>query len=331
MSVQAPPRETTMKAIVCHRFGSPEFREIDKPDVGDEDVLVRVHAATLNAVDWYTAVGRPYVGRVSMGLRRPKSEGLGADLAGVVEAVGANVRGFKPGDEVFGRRTGGFAEYVCVPEDGLLVSKPASATFEQAAALPVAGLTALQGLRDKGRLEAGQKVLINGASGGVGTFAVQIAKWLGAEVTGVCSTANVDIARSIGADHVIDYTREDFTRGRERYDLILDIAGSRSWSECKRVLGPDATFVIIGGPKTNRVLGPLSHVVKVRLASVRSSRKVVFFVAKLNKEDLEVLGELLQAGKVTSVIDKRYELSQTAEALAYLGEGHARGKVVITV
>jgi NADPH:quinone reductase-like Zn-dependent oxidoreductase len=330
MVVEAPARETTMKAIVCRRFGSPEFREIDKPNVGDEDVLVRIHAAALNPVDWYTAVGRPYVGRVVMGLRRPKSEALGADLAGVVEGVGRNVTRFKPGDEVFGARTGAFAEYVCAPEERLM-SKPTNATFEQAAALPVAALTALQGLRDKGQVQPGQKVLINGASGGVGTFAVQIAKWLGAEVTGVCSTANVDTARSLGADRVIDYTREDFTRGGERYDLILDIAGSRSWSECKRVLGPNATFVIIGGPKTNRVLGPLSHVVKVRLASVRSSRKVIFFMAKINEEELGVLRELVETGKVTSVIDRQYELREVADALEYLGQGHARGKIVITV
>jgi NADPH:quinone reductase-like Zn-dependent oxidoreductase len=331
MSVEAPAREITMNAIVCHRFGLPEFREIGKPAVGDGDVLVRIHAASLNPVDWYTAVGRPYVGRVSMGLRRPKSEELGADLAGVVEAVGASVTQFKPGDEVFGRRTGGLAEYVCVPEDGLLVSKPANATFEQAAAVPVAALTALQGLRDKGRLQPGQKVLINGASGGVGTFAVQLAKWMGADVTAVCSTANVDIARSLGADRVIDYTREDFTRSGVRYDLILDIAGSRSWSDCKRVLMPNATFVIIGGPKTNRVLGPLSHVVKVRLAAVRSSRKVIFFMAKMDTEDLGILRELLETGQIISVIDRQYELSEVPDALAYLGEGHARGKIVISV
>jgi NADPH:quinone reductase-like Zn-dependent oxidoreductase len=207
----------------------------------------------------------------------------------------------------------------------------ASLTFEQAATVPVAALTALQGLRDKGGLQSGQKVLINGASGGVGTFAVQIAKSLGAEVTGVCSTGNVDLVGSLGADQVIDYTRQDFTRSDVRYDLMLDVAGSRSWSECKRVLADEATFVIVGGPKTNRLLGPLSHVAKVRLASLRASQKVVFFLAKMNKEDLVVLQELLEAGRVTPVIDRRYELSKVPEALGYLGEGHASGKVVVTV
>jgi len=211
------------------------------------------------------------------------------------------------------------------------VLKPANVTFEQAAAVPIAALTALQGLRDKGQLQPGQKVLINGASGGVGTFAVQIAKALGAEVTGVCSTRNVDLVRSIGADHVIDYTREDFTRNDRRYDLMLDVAGSRSWSECKRVLNPQATLVIVGAPKGNRLIGPLSHIVKVRLAALRSSQRVVFFIAKVNKADMEVLQELLEAGKVTPVIDRRYELSEVADAFRYLGEGHAQGKIVITV
>jgi len=211
------------------------------------------------------------------------------------------------------------------------VPKPANVTFEQAAAVPIAALTALQGLRDKGRIQPGQKVLINGASGGVGTFAVQIAKAFGAEVTGVCSTRNVDIVRSLGADHVVDYTREDFTRSDRRYDLMLDIAGSRSWSECRRVLDPHATLVMVGAPKATRLLGPLGHIVKVRLASLRSSQKVVFFVAKFNKADMVVLRDLLEAGNVTPVIDRRYELSEIAEALRYLGEGHAQGKIVITV
>jgi NADPH:quinone reductase-like Zn-dependent oxidoreductase len=331
MSVTASARKTAMKAIVCRSFGSPELGEMEKPEVGDDDVLVRVHAAALNALDWYTMAGRPYVGRAVMGIRGPKSEELGVDFAGVVEAVGGNVTRFKPGDEVFGGRTGAFAEYVCVSEDGALAPKPAGVTFEQAAAVPVAALTALQGLRDKGGVQSGQKVLINGASGGVGTFAVQIAKAFGAEVTGVCSTGKVEMARSLGADHVVDYTREDFTRTEERYDLMLDIAGSRSWRACKRVLKPEATLVIIGGPKANRLLGPLSHVIKMRLASLRASQKVIFFMAKMNREDLVTVGELLEAGRVTSVIDRRYELSETPEALRYLGEGHARAKIVITV
>jgi NADPH:quinone reductase-like Zn-dependent oxidoreductase len=321
-----------MKAIVRNTYGSPdllELQEIDKPDVTDDGVLVRVRAASVNPADWYAVTGTPYVARAEMGLLKPKSNSVGVDFAGTVEAVGRDVTQIRPGDEVFGGRSGAFAEYVCVRV--AVVPKPANLTFEQAAAVPVAAITALQGLRDKGQMQPGQKVLINGASGGVGTFAVQIAKALGAEVTGVCSTKNVDLVRSLGADHVIDYTDEDFTRRDRRYDLMLDVAGSRSWSACKRVLNPQATLVIVGAPKGNRLLGPLSHVAKVRLAALRSSQKVVFFVAKMTKEDMVVLRELLDAGKVTPVIDRRYELSQVSHALRYLGEGHAQGKVVITV
>jgi len=323
-----------MRAIVRDTYGSPdvlELQEIEKPDVTDDEVLVRVRAASVNPLDWHSLTGTPYLVRMEGGLRKPKSNRLGVDFAGTVEAVGKEVTQFRPGDEVFGGRSGAFAEYVCVPEDRAVVLKPANVTFEEAAAVPVAALTALQGLRDKGQLQPGQKVLINGASGGVGTFAVQIAKALGAEVTGVCNARNVDIARSIGADHVIDYTREDFTRSDRRYDLMLDVAGSRSWSECRRVLNPQATLVIVGGPKTNRLIGPLGHVVKVRLAALRSSRKVVFFIAKFNKADMVVLRELLEAGEVTPVIDRRYALSEIADALRYMGEGHAQGKNVITV
>jgi NADPH:quinone reductase-like Zn-dependent oxidoreductase len=320
-----------MRAVVCRTFGSAELGDVDRPEPGGEDVLVRVRAASMNRVDWYGVVGRPYVGRVSMGLRKPRSVGVGVDFSGVVEAVGGGITRFKPGDEVFGMRNGAFAEYVLVPEDGGMAPKPASVTFEQAACVPVAGLTSLQGLRDHGKLRPGQHVLINGASGSVGTFAVQIAKALGGEVTAVCSTPNVDVAPSLGADHVIDYTREDFTRSGRRYDLVLDVAGSRSWRACKRVLNPEATFVIVGGPKTNRLLGPLSHVIKVYVAAVRASQKVVFFVAKRSREDLLFLGELLETGKLIPVIERRYELSETAEALRYMGEGHAQAKVVITV
>jgi len=266
-----------------------------------------------------------------MGLRKPKSTRTGVDFAGTVEAVGANVTEFQPGDEVFGGRDGAFAEYVCVREDRAVVPKPANVTFEEAAAVPVAALTALQGLRDKGQLQPGQKVLINGASGGVGTFAVQIAKALGAEVTGVCSTRNVAILRSLGADHVVDYTQDDFTRSDRRYDVMFDVAGSRSWSECRRVLDPHATLVMVGAQKGNRLIGPLGHVVKVRLAAVRGSQKVVFFIAKFNKADMLALRDLLEAGKVTPVIDRSYELSEIADAFRYLGEGHAQGKIVITV
>ena len=323
-----------MRAIVRNTYGSPdvlELQEIDKPDVTDDEVLVRVRAASVNRADWYTLTRTPYVGRTQLGLLKPKSNRMGVDFAGTVEAVGRDVTQFRPGDEVFGGRSGAFAEYVCVREDRAVVPKPANVTFDEAAAVPVAAITALRGLRDKGQIQPGQKVLINGASGGVGTFAVQIAKALGAEVTGVCSTRNVDLVRSIGADHVIDYTQEDFTRSDRRYDLMLDIAGSRSWSACRRVLNPQATLVIVGAPKGNRLIGPLSHIIKVRLAALRSSQKVVFFIAKLNKAEMAVLRESLEAGKVTPVIDGRYELSEIADALRYMGEGHCRGKVVITV
>jgi NADPH:quinone reductase-like Zn-dependent oxidoreductase len=321
-----------MKAIVRDRFGSAdvlELREVDKPELTDDGVLVRVRAASLNRGDWYAMTGTPWVGRMSMGFRKPKDLFVGADFAGTVDAVGSEVTEFRPGDEVFGARTGALAEYVSVRK--AVARKPANVTFEQAAAVPVAGITALQGLRDKGQIEPGQQVLINGASGGVGTFAVQIAKAFGAEVTGVCTTRNVELVRSLGADHVIDYTREDFTRSERRYDLVLDVAGGRSWSEVKRVLNPGASLVIVGGPKGNRALGPLSHIVKVKVASLRSSQKVVFFIANLNKPDLEVLRELLEAGKITPVIDRRYELSEAADAFRYMGEGHCRSKVVISV
>jgi NADPH:quinone reductase-like Zn-dependent oxidoreductase len=322
-----------VKAAVQHRFGSPdvlELQDVDQPALGDDDVLVRVRASSVNPAEWFAVTGRPYVARPAMGLRRPRQAVPGADFSGIVDAVGSAVTDLRPGDPVFGgTSSGAFAEYVRVRQT--VVPKPANLTFEQAAAVPTAAVTALQGLRDHGRLRPGQTVLVNGASGGVGTFAVQLAKAFGAEVTGVCSTHNVELVRSLGADHVVDYTREDFTRGGRRYDLLLDVAGSRSWSDCKRVLGKDATLVLIGGPKTNPWLGPLTHVASVRLASLRASQKVVFFVANFNREDLLVLSELLETEKVTPVIDRRYELSEVPAALGYLGEGHARAKVVITV
>jgi NADPH:quinone reductase-like Zn-dependent oxidoreductase len=255
---------------------------------------------------------------------------VGLDLAGVVEAVGGKATRFKAGDEVFGAGTGTLAEYATAAEDAL-APKPANVTFEQAAAVPVAGLTALQGLRDKGRVRPGQRVLVNGASGGVGTFAVQLAKVFGAEVTAVCSTRNVEMVRSLGADQVIDYTRGDFTLTDRRYDLLLDVAGSRSWAECRRVLTPKATLVLIGAPKGSRLLGPLDHILKVRLASLRAGQKVTFFVSKARGEDLRALGELLQSGAVTPVVERTYPLPEAAAAFRYLGEGHARGKLVVTV
>jgi NADPH:quinone reductase-like Zn-dependent oxidoreductase len=321
-----------VKAVVRNRFGAPdvlEVEDVEKPDLTDDGLLVRVRAASLNRGDWYALTGTPYVARASLGLRKPKSNRLGTDFAGTVEAVGKDVTGFQPGDDVFGARDGALAEFVNVRN--AVAPKPASATFEEAAAVPVAAVTALQGLRDKGQLQPGQKVLVNGASGGVGTFAVQIAKALGAEVTGVCSTRNVDLVRSLGADHVVDYTEEDFTRSGRRYDLMLDVAGGRSWSECNRVLNRHATLVIVGGPMRNRLIGPLGHIVRARLAGLLRRRKVVFFIAKLNKPEMAVLRELLDAGQMKPVVERRYELSEIAAALQYVGEGHPQGKIVITM
>ncbi len=320
-----------MKAIIYSKYGSPdvlELQDVEKPAPKDDEVLVKVRASSVNPAEWHTMTGL-FIARIGSGLLKPKDTRLGADFAGVVEAVGKDVTHLKEGDEVFGGRTGAFAEYVCVRN--AVTSKPANLTFEQAAAVPVAAITALQGLRDFGQIQPGQKVLINGASGGVGTFAVQIAKAFGAEVTGVCSTRNADTARSLGADYAIDYTREDFTRNGRRYDLFLDIAGSRPWSECRRVLNPKAIFVIVGGPKTNRWIGPLSHVIKVHLASLGASQKTVFFVAKINREDLAVLRELIESGKVKPIVERSYPLSEAAEAMRHLGTGHAQGKIVVTM
>ena len=320
-----------MKAIVHHKYGSPdvlELAEVEKPFCMEDEVLVRVRAASVNPSQWYAMMGL-FIGRMQMGWLKPKDPRLGSDFAGVVEAVGTSVMDFKKGDEVYGGRSGAFAEYISVSKGVGL--KPVNLTFEEAAAVPTAALTALQGLRDHGHLQPGQKVLINGAAGGVGTFAVQIAKVFGAHVTGVCSTRNVELVRSLGADQVIDYTKEDFTRNGQRYDLFFDVAGSRAWSECKRILTPNATFVIVGGPKTNRIIGPLSHVLQIRLASMRASQKAVFFVASFKCEDLEALKTLIESGKVKPVVDRVYPMSQTAEAMRYLGTGHAPGKIVVTM
>jgi NADPH:quinone reductase-like Zn-dependent oxidoreductase len=322
-----------MKATVYHRYGSPdvlELKEIDRPVVKDDQVLVRVHAASVNPLDWHNMRGMPYLMRATAGLAKPKNTGLGADVAGRVEAVGRSVKQFQPGDEVFGMSIRTLAEYVSVSELGV-VQKPANLTFEQAAAVPLAALTALQGLRDKGQIEPGQRVLIIGASGGVGTFAVQIARSFGADVTGVCSTRNVDLVRSIGADQVSDYTREDFTRTGQTYDLIFDSAGYRSLSDCGRLLGSNGILVMCGAGDGRSSLRIGARMLKALLLSRFGRRKFVSFVAKRNTDDLVALKELVEAGKVTPVIDRQYPLSEVPEAIRYLEEGHARGKVVIAV
>ncbi|HJQ30707.1 MAG TPA: NAD(P)-dependent alcohol dehydrogenase [Pyrinomonadaceae bacterium] len=322
-----------MKAIVYHEYGTPEVlrcEEVEKPAPGVGEVLIRVRAASINPLDWRMLSGRPYLGRLAFGLRRPKNRRPGVDVAGVVEAIGAGVKLFKPGDEVFGACRGSLAEYACAPESKL-AAKPAGVTFEQAAAAPVAGLTALQGLRDKGRVKAGQKVLINGAAGGVGTFAVQIAKLYGAEVTGVCSTGNVELVQALGAAHVVDYTREDFTKSSERYDLIFDCFGHGSPAALRRVMKPEGVCVNIGGPHDPSTLDLLAVMLKPLVLSLFVSQSFVLFIARANREDLRQLGELIETGKVEPFIGRRYALGQSAEALAHLEQGHARGKVVINV
>jgi NADPH:quinone reductase-like Zn-dependent oxidoreductase len=323
--------ESTMKAIVQERYGSPDgvaLREVDKPVLEDHQLLVRVHASSVNPAEWYRVMG-PFFARFGSGLRKPKSGAIGADLAGRIEAVGKDVKEFQPGDEVFGTSGWSWAEYAAAREPRL-VRKPANVSFEEAAAVGIAGITALQAVRDHGRIQPGHKVLINGASGGVGTFAVQIAKSLGAEVTAVCSTGNADLVRSLGADRVVDYTQEDFTQLRG-HDVMLDVAGSRSFLRFRRALTPKATVVTVGAPMSHKGLGPLKHIIGTRLLSIGRSQKVTFFVAKIEKDDLAFMGELLETGKVKPVIDRRYELSQVPDALRYLGTTHARGKIVITM
>jgi NADPH:quinone reductase-like Zn-dependent oxidoreductase len=323
-----------MKAITYHRYGAPdvlEFQEVDAPVVKDDDVLIRVRAAAANPRDWHFMRGLPYVIRPQFGLRRPRNRLLGSDVAGQVEAVGANVTRFRPGDEVYADVvTGGFAEYACAPE-GVVAPKPANLTFEQAAAVPLAALTALQGLRDRGRTQPGQKVLIIGAGGGVGTFAVQIAKWLGAEVTGVCSTGKVDLVRSLGSDHVIDYTREDFVQRGRRYDLVLQLAGTRSPSDCRRALTPTGTLLLSSGESSGRWVGPIGRIVKAVVLSPFVRQRLVPFEAKRSVEDLRLMTELIEAGTVTPVIDRTFSLGDVPAAMRHLEAGHARGKIAITV
>jgi NADPH:quinone reductase-like Zn-dependent oxidoreductase len=333
-NIAAP--DNPMKAIVYCDYGTAEvlrLEDIEKPNPEDDQVLVRVRAAAVNPLDWHYMRGTPYIMRIESGLRKPKDTRFGVDYAGTVEAIGRNVTQFKPGDDVFGARSGALAEYVAVRAERAVVMKPANLTFEQAASIPVAAITALQGLRDKGKVQPGQKVLINGASGGVGTFAVQIAKSFGAHVTGVCSTRNVEMVRSLGADQVIDYTTEDYTRSAQRYDVILDNVGNRSLSENRRILKPEGRFVLIGGggPDNGRWIGPMAKPVKAIMLSWFVPQDMGMLLADVNKEDLTILGDLMQAGKVTPVIDRRYSLSEVPAAIRYLEEGHARGKVVINL
>ncbi|MBA3735998.1 MAG: NAD(P)-dependent alcohol dehydrogenase [Actinobacteria bacterium] len=322
-----------MKAIVNHEYGAPDdlkLQEIDKPGVGEDSVLVRVRAASVNPYDWHVLRGLPYFVRLTEGLRRPKHPIRGVDVAGLVEAVGEKVTAFQPGDEVFGGRSGAFAEYVCGVERNF-TTKPAGLSFEQAAAIPMAGCTALQALREAGRLELGQSVLINGAAGGVGTFAVQIAKAMGGRVTGVCSTPNIELVKSIGADEVIDYTVDDFTRGNRQYDLILQLAGNQSLSGLRCALRRHGTLVLVGGGNDGNLLGPLATPVRAFILSRFVSQRLLPFLAKLRTKDMDYLTELVVAGKVTPVIGRTYSLSEVPEAIRYVQTGHSHGKTVITV
>jgi len=327
-----------MKAIACHGYGAPEdvlrFTDVDEPVVTDDEVLVRVRATSVNPADWHLVRGEPYIARLQVGLRRPSFRVPGCDVAGQVEAVGENVTTLQLGDEVYGspflRGFGAFAERVCISEK-LVAPKPANLSFDHAATVPLAASTALQGLRDHGRIEPGHRVMVIGASGGVGTFAVQIAKSIGAEVTGVCSTRNVDMVRSLGADQVIDYTNEDVTEGGQRYDLVLQAAGTLSPSDCRRMLVPTGTLVQISGDSGGRWIGAVDRLVVARLLSPFVSQRLVSFTVRPNKEDLQALKELVEARKITPVIDRTYSLGEVPEALRYLEEGHARGKVAVTV
>ncbi len=322
-----------MKAVVHRCYGSPDvltLEDVEKPTPADDEVLVKVHAAAVNPLDWHYMRGSPYIMRLGTGLGTPKDPRLGVDFAGTVEAVGGNVKRFKPGDEVFGGRSGAFGEYVIVPEDRALALKPANMTFAQAAAVPIAAITALQALRDKGKVEPGHKVLINGASGGVGTFAVQIAKAFGAEVTGVCSTRNVEMVRSIGADHVFDYKKENYTESEQQYDLIVDMVGNHSLLANRRVLSPEGTLVLVGGAKGNW-LAPFMGPIKAMLLNPFVGQEIGMMLARLHQDDLAILGDLMRDGKVTPVIDSRYSLSEVPAAIRHSEEGHARGKIVIAI
>ncbi len=325
-----------MKAFVYREYGTPDvlkLEEVQKPSPKDDEILVKVHAVSLNKADTYFLKGEPFMLRFEAGLQKPQRIILGADISGIVEAVGKNVKQFKVGDEVFADLSssgwGGLAEYVSAKENAF-AHKPTTMSHEEAAAVPMAAVTALQSLK-KGNIKAGQKVLINGASGGVGTFALQIAKSFDTEVTAVCSSKHIENARALGADHVIDYTKENFTQNGQQYDLVLDVSGTHSWSEYKRVLKPNANFVIIGAPKSNSPIGPLGHVIKLKIGSFGASQKVDFFIAKFNKEDMNLLKELLELGKIKPLVEQTYPLSQIKEAMRRFGQGHVQGKIVITM
>jgi len=331
----ASPADNTdaMKAIVYRCYGSPdilELADIAKPTPADDEVLVKVKAAAVNPLDWHYMRGSPYIMRLGTGLGKPDETRLGVDFAGTIEAVGKDVKQFKPGDNVFGRKTGAFAEYVTIAEDRALALKPSNMSFEQVASVPIAAVTALQALRNKGQLQPGQKVLINGASGGVGTFAVQIAKAIGAEVTGVCSERNAEMVRSIGADYVIDYKQENYTENGKQYDLIIDMIGNHSLSDNRQVLTPEGRFVIIGGGKGNWI-GPLMGPIKASVYSPFVEQDFILLMAQMRQDDLNTLAALMEAGEVTPVIDRRYTLSEVPAAIRYSEEGHARGKIVINL
>ena len=326
-----------MKAIVYHEYGSSDAlkcEEVEKPVPKDDEVLIKVRAASVNPLDWRLMKGEPRIMRLFLALSKPKLGRPGVDVAGEIEAVGANVTQFKPGDEVFGSCSGAFAEYARAAASKL-VMKPDNVTFEQAASVNVAGLTALQGLRDKGKIQAGSRVLINGAAGGVGTFAVQIAKTFDAHVTGVCSTKNIELVRSLGADEVIDYTQQDFTKSdltnNQRYDLILECVGNHSFSRCRRVLKPKGRYVGVGAPHDVSIPGLLAPIIKDLVLSVFGSQKAVMFIARSSQDDLTLIGKLIATGKLKPVIEKQYTLSDAADGVRHVEEGHARGKVIIDV
>lgn len=330
---RAAPANPVKAATYCE-YGTPDVirvEAVEKPVPGDEQILVKVRATAVNPYDWHFLRGTPYLVRLQTGLRKPASTRLGVDFAGTVEAVGKSVTKFKVGDEVFGGGRGAFAEYMTVGQDRAVVLKPAGVTFEQAAAIPIAGVTALQALRDRASIGAGTKVLVNGASGGVGTFAVQIAKTLGADVTGVCSTRNLDLVRSLGAGHVVDYTKEDFTKGAERYDVIMDNVGNLGALAARRVLTPKGKLVLIGGggPDAGNWIGPLTGLIEAKVVSKFVDQQMGMFMANLTKDDLAMLADLIQSGRVTPVIDRKYSLDQIAEAVRYVEAGHARGKVIV--